>query len=66
MADMPIVIRTAVFSFLASDLCKDFINYLRRKDAVSADNFIRGMKRRAVDNFFNRERKDLDEGIKRK
>lgn len=62
MFDLPILVRAAVFSFLAPDICVDFISYLRRKDSVKADNFIRGMKRRSVDNFFNRERKALDEG----
>lgn len=62
MFDLPIMIRAAVFSFIEPRLCSDFVNYLRRKDSIKADNFIRGMKRRAIDNFFNRERKNLDEG----
>ena len=62
MYEFPIVIRAAVFSFLKSDYCKDFIKYLKNKDEIKADNFIRGMKRRAIDSFFNREKKALDDG----
>ncbi|WP_303798461.1 SMI1/KNR4 family protein [Ruminococcus flavefaciens] len=62
MFDLPIIIRAAVFSFIEPRLCSEFVDHLRRKDPVKADNFIRGMKRRAIDNYFNRERKNLDEG----
>ena len=60
--DLPIIVRAAIFSFLEKSHCKDFIDYLKSKDNIMADNFIRGMKRRSIDNYFNRERKFLDEG----
>lgn len=62
MYELPIMIRAAVFSFLPHELCNDFIRYLRSIDGIKADNFIRGMKRRSIDNYFNREKKALDDG----
>ena len=62
MYDLPIIIRAAIFGSLENALCVEFLNYLKNKDEVMADNLIRGMRRRAIDNFFNRERQALDEG----
>ena len=61
MYDLPIIIRAAIFGSLENALCVEFLNYLKNKDEVMADNLIRGMRRRAIDNFFNRERKFLDD-----
>ena len=61
MFDLPIIIRAAIFGSLENALCVEFLNYLKNKDEVIADNLIRGMRRRAIDNFFNRERKFLDD-----
>lgn len=54
MFDLPIIIRTAVFSFLKPRCCTDFVNYLRRK-VLSKQMFL-------IDNYLNRERKNFDEG----
>ena len=62
MFDLPIIIRAAIFGSLENAMCVEFLNYLKNKDEVIADNLIRGMRRRAIDNFFNRERQALDEG----
>ncbi|MDD6097888.1 MAG: hypothetical protein PUB66_04060 [Oscillospiraceae bacterium] len=62
MFDLPIIIRAAIFGSLENAMCVEFLNYLKNKDEVIADNFIRGMRRRAIDNFFIRERQALDEG----
>lgn len=62
MHDLPIVIRAAVFSFLDPSICNEFVDTLKNKDNINGENFIRGMKRRSVDNFFNRKRKALDDG----
>lgn len=61
MYDLPIIIRAAIFGSLENALCVEFLNYMKNKDEVMADNLIRGMRRRAIDNFFNRERKFLDD-----
>ncbi len=61
MFDLPIIIRAAIFGSLENALCVEFLNYMKNKDEVMADNLIRGMRRRAIDNFFNRERKFLDD-----
>lgn len=62
MHDLPIIIRAAVFGALDEIQCMEFMNYLKIRNNFKADNFVRGMKRRAIDNFFNRERQALDEG----
>lgn len=62
MHDLPIIIRAAVFGALDEIQCMEFMNYLKTRNNFKADNFVRGMKRRAIDNFFNRERQALDEG----
>lgn len=62
MFDLPIIIRAAIFGSLENAMCVEFLNYLKNKDEVIADNLLRGMKRRAIDNYFNRERKLLDDG----
>lgn len=40
----------------------EIIEYICEHDAVKADNLLRGMRRRSIDNFFNRERSLLDKG----
>lgn len=59
MFDLPIIIRAAIFGSLENAMCVEFLNYflnyLKNKDEIIADNLLRGMKRRAIDNYFNRE-----------
>ena len=59
---LPVLIRTILFSALSNDECMEIVEYIRSQNNYKADNLLRGMKRRAIDNYFNRERKLLDDG----
>ena len=59
---LPVLIRTILFSAMSNDECMEIVEYIRSQNNYKADNLLRGMKRRAIDNYFNRERKLLDDG----
>lgn len=59
---LPVLIRTILFSALSNDECMEIVEYIRSQNNYKADNLLRGMKRRAIDNYFNREIKLLDDG----
>lgn len=58
----PILIRAILFQAIENSECTEIIEYICEHDAVKADNLLRGMRRRSIDNFFNRERSLLDKG----
>ena len=60
--DYPILIRAILFQAIENSECTEIIEYICEHDAVKADNLLRGMRRRSIDNFFNRERSLLDKG----
>ena len=60
--DFPVLIRTIVFGAFENSECTELVNYIGSCDKMKADNLIRGLRRRAIDNYFNRERKLLDDG----
>lgn len=60
--DYPILIRAILFQAIENSECMEIIEYICEHDAVKADNLLRGMRRRSIDNFFNRERSLLDKG----
>lgn len=60
--DCPVLIRAILFNALENDECTATIDYIHEHDAFKADNLLRGMRRRAIDNFFNREKSLLDNG----
>lgn len=59
---LPVLIRTIVFSALENAECLQIVDFIRSHDEIRADNLLRGMRRRAIDNYFNRERSLLDDG----
>ncbi len=62
MFSFPVTIRSAMYSCLEVGKREQFVNYLKKTNPIKADNFIRGLKRRAINNIFNRERSLLDDG----
>lgn len=60
--DCPVLIRAILFNALENAECTTIIDYIHEHDAFKADNLLRGMRRRAIDNFFNREKSLLDNG----
>lgn len=59
---LPVLIRTILFNAMSNDECMEIVEYITSQNNYKADNLLRGMKRRAIDNYFNRERKLLDDG----
>lgn len=62
MFSLPITLRSAMFSCLDEGQRLQFVDSMRKRNSINADNFIRGLKRRTINNFFNRERALLDDG----
>lgn len=62
MSGLPVIIKAAIFGAIDNSQCIEYVKYLQTQGNEKADNLIRGMRRRAIDNFFNRERKYLDDG----
>ncbi|MDO5559633.1 MAG: SMI1/KNR4 family protein [Oscillospiraceae bacterium] len=62
MDSLPVMMQGLVYNTIPVAECIKYVNYLRTFPNFKADNFIRGLRRRVLDNYFNRERQLLDNG----
>jgi len=62
MNTLPVLIQGIIYNTISVAEGINYVNYLSETDKVYRDNFIRGLRRRVLDNYFNRERQLLNDG----